>query len=206
MKYISENGIFDFKEYFAITFVNDDDLPSFRFDKKNVIGKNGSVIFVDGLENKQLTAELTSHVGDITARRNIAREMKRIISKPGYLIPSFENDISYKAQVLEGINTDFNSTYDKMNLIFELSPVGYSRITENIAWEDLDISWNLINQPWESIGTGFTFELTGPEDITVVNYGNYKAKSIIKVTTNNNITIGPFTLVHRVLIMWIVII
>ncbi|MDB4302082.1 phage tail family protein [bacterium] len=187
MIYTSINGSFDFEQY-SITDVSGDDLPSLRNTKESVIGKQGQFTFTDGFNNKQKTFQFIAHDDvSITTRRNLAREMKKVLSLPGELLLSFDNLVIYKAQVLTGTKINFNGRWDTCSVTFDLSPIGFSSVNgDNFIWDLMPVSWSITPYPWDSYD--FSFSLTTGDTITVNNYGNVESTPIIKLNGDNNVT------------------
>jgi|LGVE01.1.fsa_nt_gb phage-related protein len=195
MIYITKDETINFEDYgYILKTISYPELPSIRNSKESVIGKDGQYIFKDGLNNKTLSVLLTQiDSSSLLMRRGNARVIKQILLKSGKLILDYEQNIFHNANVLAGANIKFNASYDELTIAFDIEPVAYSVIDKDVTWETLDVPWASIDLPWEAIGGGFEFELSTPGDIIVNNYGNYIAKSIIKIITNGDIELTKGT-------------
>jgi phage-related protein len=159
-------------------------IPGKRNSKQSVIGKDGDVTFTDGYENKMLSVMLTAIDGvGIVERRANAREINKVLRKPGKLVLDYENDIYYNAQILSPTSVNFNASYDALNIMFDLEPIAISRITGQLVWEDSDYSWELINIPWEDYE--WEWDVTTSGTITVNNRGNVESLPLITIETTS---------------------
>jgi phage-related protein len=190
MFWITDDNTIDFAEYGYITkTVNYKQIPSKKFKREDVIGRQGNIKFSDTFNNKQITVLLTAvDNNNISNRRLNAREINAELIKDGKLIIDIENDIYYNANVLSGSSVEFSNAYDELTITFDCDAIAIGRIAGKITWDDLDIRWLLLNISWNSFEWGYVS--TGPENIIVENCGNIESSPLMKVVTNGPITIG----------------
>lgn len=173
---------------YKLTTRNYQQIPSVRNTKASVIGRDGEILFKDGYNNKTLSVVLTAKESySIVERRSNARVINQELAKEGKLVLDYENDIYYNARILQGTSVDFNSSFDRLSITFDLDPIAISRIDGDLIWEDTDISWALLNIPWD--GDTFEYSVVTSDTITVNNRGNIESLPIIRLETTTNQTV-----------------
>lgn len=192
MIYITEDESINFEDYnYIMKTFKYPGLPSQRNSNESVIGRSGNITFKDGFNNKTIRVTLTAiDDADINVRRDNARYLEGVLTKPGKLTLDYERDIFYLANVLKGADIIFNASFDTISIEFDCDTFALSRINDNIPWNQLDVPWNTWGIPWEGDPSGF--DVIPTDVIEVYNRGNIEAMPIIILDG-----VGDITLTHE---------
>jgi phage-related protein len=188
MLYITADRTINFEDFNYILKTNKyEQIPTLRNSQKSVIGRNGNFTFRDGFNNKNIKVKLTAiDSPDIMIRRANARELTQELIKPGKLVLDYEKNIYYDANVFNGATVKFNSSYDELDIEFNVDAIAFSRIGGNLVWEDTDIPWNSIDIPWS--GDAFNYDVVSTDVIEVINRGNIESGPIITIEGVGDVT------------------
>ncbi|MCF8020903.1 MAG: phage tail family protein [Vallitaleaceae bacterium] len=142
-------------------------LPNKRIVKETVMGKDGSYIFEDGYEDKELEFECTLLEDDLETRRLMARDIAEWLVSKGDLILDYESDKKYIViQTVNNIDLAFENGADIFDIKFVCEPFQYSVI--------------------ENEGTSFDNPIG---DISIINSGSHKVLPVIEITGTGAIII-----------------
>jgi len=165
-------------------------LPSQRVTKEKVINRNGEYTFVDGLNNKQVTMDITQAYDIITARRLRLRDLAPYLIREGKLYLDYENDIYWEGRVLSQSDIKLDKGLDILTVTFDLDPLAFSTLTNDIGvltWGDAEIDWGSTDIEWGDDIPPTEFAI-GTHTIT--NLGNYTSKPKWIVSGAGTITVG----------------
>ena len=192
MLYITKDKELDFEALgYVLKTQKYQQIPTVRNKQISVIGRDGSIDFTDGYNNKTLSVKLSAiDSSNIIARRASIRTINQELRKPGKLVLDFENDIYYDAKILSGTTVNFSASCDEIFITFDLDPIAISRIEGQLIWQDADYSWPLLNIPWDDYA--WEWDVVTSETIVVNNRGNIDSLPIITIETisSENITIS----------------
>jgi len=188
MKLVTDNTTIVFEDYGLIPFSNAyDQTPSRRVRKESVIDRNGELTFIDGLNNKQIDMSFYVTGDTLQVRKQLIREITPELLRGGELHLNFENDIFWKAKVLNSSNIQVDFAVDTLNVRFDCEPLAYSAVSEDTTWIETDISWAVADFTWAGTDTQETFT-SGTH--TVTNRGNYPSNLVIACNGAGTVTIG----------------
>ncbi len=188
MKLITDNTTIVFEDYGLIPWSSSyDQTPSRRVRKESVIDRDGELTFIDGLNNKRITIMFYVTEDTLQTRRANLRAITPELLRGGELYLNFENDIFWKAKVLDSSNIDIQFAVDSLYVTFDCNPLAFSAISEDTTWIETDISWALADFTWTGTDTQETIT-AGTH--TVTNRGNYPAKLTIACNGAGTVTIG----------------
>jgi predicted phage tail component-like protein len=137
-------------------------IPSKRFERMTVPGRNGQYIFEDGYNNKTLEFDCSLIKRTIQSRRQRAREIAFWLSGTGDLILDGESDKTYRVvRTVSGIDLSLNQVVENFKVVFETEPF--------------------------QLGTFKSISVDNPTSITLINDGTEEAETIISVTGTGDI-------------------
>jgi phage-related protein len=139
-------------------------IPSKRFERISVPGRNGQYVFEDGYNNKILEFDCSLIKGTIQSKRQRAREIAYWLSGTGDLILDGENDKIYKVvRTVSDIDLSLNQVVENFKVVFETEPF--------------------------QLGTSKSISVDNPTNITLINDGTEEAETIISVTGTGDISL-----------------
>ncbi|MDW7669900.1 MAG: phage tail family protein [Bacillota bacterium] len=139
-------------------------IPSKRFERISVPGRNGQYIFEDGYNNKILEFDCSLIKGNIQDRRQRAREIAYWLSGTGDLILDGEDDKTYKVvRTVSDIDLSLNQVIENFKVVFETEPF--------------------------QLGTFKSISVDNPTNITLINDGTEEAETVISVTGTGDVSL-----------------
>jgi predicted phage tail component-like protein len=137
-------------------------VPSKRFERISIPGRNGQYIFEDGYNNKVLEFDFSLIKGSIQERRQRAREIAYWLSGTGDLILDGEIDKTYKVvRTVSDIDLSLNQVVENFKVVFEAEPF--------------------------QLGTFKSISVDNPTNITLINDGTEEAETSISVTGTGDV-------------------
>lgn len=157
-----------------IKTVNNPLIAGKRIKRINIPGRDGSYVFEDGFENKQLEFKCIITKGSIQVRRLRMREIAKWFSEAGDLILDHEPDKIYRViRTVSDVSLTLDQITDEFNIVFETEPYQYGSLQ--------------------------TISIDNPTSVVITNNGSARADTNISVTGTGNVTIGcgnqSFTLI-----------
>lgn len=147
----------------VVKTVNNPLLASKRVKRISVPGRDGSYVFEDGFENKQLEFKCIMAKGNIQERRLRLREIAAWLSGTGDLILDHEPDKTYKiVRSISDVGLTLDKITDEFNIVFEAEPFQYGELR--------------------------TVSVDNPTSFTVTNSGNAPAETRISISAAGNVT------------------
>lgn len=145
--------------------VNNPLLPPKRVKRIAVPGRDGSYVFEDGFDNKQLEFQCVLVRGSIQERRPRLREIAAWLSGAGDLILDHEPDKAYRVlRAVSDVGLVLENLKDEFNIVFETEPFQY--------------------------GEQHVISVDTPTPFTVTNAGSAPAETLISVTGSGDIAVA----------------
>ena len=150
-------------EGLVIKTVSNPLLASKRVKKISVPGRDGSYVFEDGFENKQLEFKCIVAKGNIQERRLRLREIAAWLSGTGDLVLDHEPDKTYRiVRAVSDVGLSLDKITDEFNLVFEAEPF--------------------------QLGELHSVSVDNPTSFNVTNNGNVTADTLISILGTGNVT------------------
>lgn len=148
----------------VVKTVNNPLLAPKRIKRISVPGRDGSYVFEDGFENKQLEFKCIMAKGSIQERRLRLREIAAWLSGPGDLVLDHEPDKTYKiVRAISDVGLTLDKITDDFNIVFEAEPFQYGQL--------------------------HTVSVDSPTSFVVTNNGNAPADTLITLSGSGNVTV-----------------
>lgn len=189
MRLITENHNIIFEDYGLLPNVTAyDQTPARRYRKEQVIGRDGELTFIDGMNNKRVTVLFYFTEGSLSDRRRRVRDITPALLEGGDMIFNFDNDIKYRVQVLDVSDIQLNFSLDELTVTFEMKPHAVpSSDDEELVWETTDVSWESLDVRWDGADLKRTFH-AGTS--TIYNRGNVVSHPLFIMSGAGTATVG----------------
>lgn len=191
MRFVTDTADISFNDYeILFNTTNYEALPTKRVKRESVIGRNGQLTFDDGYSNKLIQAELSQPYQTRTGRKMTMRDVIPELAKLGKLFLAYEDDIYWYGRVIDGASTNIEFAINRTAVVFEVNPLAYSALEEDLTWGEADVSWGAADFDWGGSSLTETF---GVGTHTVVNRGNHISQPSYIINGAGSITINGET-------------
>jgi predicted phage tail component-like protein len=179
-------------------------IPEKKQKVVEVQGKDGEYIFEDGYKNIQINLSCSITADTLLERRKTARSITEWLSggANSVLIFDYEPDVQYIVKkVVNGVNGIFRGAQvpiDDFDIIFECVP--YQEQTfenSDLTWEEADSAWQYTELAWSEGATSFEGADSATFDVTLQNYGTYKALPIILLIVTKTVGTPSVTITRK---------